>query len=115
MGLFDWLFRSSKHKDEPKPDVPFSRTDFRIPAGQSYRLRLNVQTGWFIEYRFTSNLDIDFSILNPRGVTMLMSDKLLGDKDTVQATSSGVHTMLFDNEKSLVAAKQVKCEYRVVR
>ena len=98
------------HEDE----VPFSGRKFRIPAGSIYEIPLDVKSGWSVEYSFKSDNDINFSIIGRRGA-IVERDKLLGDVGKVKVPSGGTYTMLFDNESSMFASKEVTCEYRVVR
>ena len=98
-----------------RPDVPFSGSAFRVPAGTIHKIELNVKSGWSIEYGFSSDHDINFLFIGPRGVAIVTKDRSFGEKDKIKVPSPGVYTMLFDNESSVFASKNVTCEYRIVK
>ena len=106
-GMVGWRKKTS--------DEPFSGSAFRVPAGEIHRIPLKVRDGWSIEYGFSSNHNISFRIMDPRGEAIVTRDRSFGEKDRIKVSRGGEYTLLFDNEDSVFAAKDIDCEYRAVK
>lgn len=97
----------------PTP-VPITTTTFKIGSGSTYEIHFDVQEGTVIEYSFTSNLDFNFSVLDPLGNVVTRAGRVIADQGRVRADKFGRYTLLFDNGFSIFASKTVTIEYRVV-
>lgn len=97
----------------PTP-VPFNTTSFKVSAGEFYTVRANMESGSRLEYRFSSDLDIDVRVVDPLGNVLSRSSRTYEDSGSVVANSLGTYELVFDNSFSVFAGKDVTLRYRIV-
>ena len=95
--------------------TPWETVAFKVDARDAYRVSLSLDEGWRLEYRFTSDLDIDFYITDPLGGTVVSSPRTTAiSNGRYVAGSSGVYRLVFENGFSLFTGKSVTLTYLVV-
>ena len=100
----------------PRPTaVPTKTVSFKISAGDQYVVNLDMSAGSRLEFRFTSDLDINFQLLGPlRGAPLGNYPRVGQVNHEYVARDSGTHSLVFDNSFSLLTSKSVRLTYRVV-
>ena len=109
------LFLACSNTPPTATPVPFTNITFKVPAGESYNMPLDLQAGDRLEFGFESDLDIRFAIHGPNNTTIRDFGRIevLGTH-TLTAETAGRHTLFFDNGFSLFTSKTIIILYRVV-
>ena len=97
----------------PTP-TPISRqVTFKVPAGQTYEVAIDVTAGAEITYRFTANLDVNFRIIDPYDNLLRQASRVESANGGIVARDEGRHRFIFDNTFSIVTSKTVDLNYQV--
>ncbi len=74
----------------------------------------DLAVGARVEYRYTSDSDMNFQVTDPQGNIIKRADRSLADEGSITAEKLGRYTMTFGNTFSIVTAKIIRVTYRVV-
>ena len=77
--------------------VTFKTQDFTVGAGYFYTLMLDLQAKTQVDYSFESKLELNFEVVDPQGNRINSSERVLADKGTFTARTSGRYSLVFDN------------------
>ena len=87
----------------------------RLPARESYQISVEVEAGSQIKYWFELRLnDLTFNVIGPDGVARLTETRVESSEGSITADVAGAYTLVFDNEFSLLNAKDVDLVYIVL-
>ena len=87
---------------------------FKVDAGKESEFSFNMREGSTFNYSFKSDLDINASIVDPRGNMRASWDRVYQHEGSYIADTPGIHRMVFDNSFSLFTGKNVALRYQVV-
>ena len=98
----------------PTP-VPIKQDVLKIEAGGIQQFAVGLAEGDRLYFSFKADLDINVRLVGPFGRELGSWErvKALGERN-VTATTSGVHTLTFDNAFSVFTSKTVTLKHRVV-
>ena len=98
---------------QPTP-TPISRqATFKVDAGQTYEVSIDVEEGSEISYRFTSDLDVNFMIVDPYDALLRQISRVESANGSIVARDKGRHRLIFDNSFSIFASKTIDLNYIV--
>ena len=101
------------HTPTPTP-TPISRQiTFKVGAGDTYQIPIDVRVGTEISYRFTVDLDLDFRIVDPYDSLLRQIPRVKRADGSLIAKFEGRYRLIFDNSFSLFTSKTVNLNYVV--
>ena len=92
--------------------TPFLVRTFKVPSTRSSTLMLSLTPGTVIEYKYESDLDINFVITAPSGDIVSRASRMLKDEGCFRTSEAGDYLFTFDNAFSLTTPKTVTFSYR---
>ena len=97
-ALAENYLETSKPTPLAKPNaVTFKTQDFTVGAGYFYTLMLDLQAKTQVDYSFESKLELNFEVVDPQGNRINSSERVVADKGTFTARTSGRYSLVFDN------------------
>lgn len=95
--------------------VPPTTNRLRVPAGSTSTVQVTLARGALLEGSFTVDRDVNFAVLAPGGTAAYNPGRVSGKHSfAVVAAVAGAYTISFDNRFSLLTAKQIDLQYRVL-
>lgn len=91
-----------------------AHTLFKVLAGVTHEIRLNVEAGAEVAYKWEARLDLNFRISDPTDNFIVTRRRVESAEGTFVANTSGHYNLVFDNTFSLFAQKTVNLIYAVV-
>ena len=90
-----------------------AHTLFKVPAGATHEIPLEVEAGAEVAYKWKASLDLNFGISDPTGSFIVIRRRVESAEGTFVANTSGRYSLVFDNTFSLFAQKTVNLKYAV--